>query len=429
MLALKRQWISLWMILVVIQLNEAAYIKEQSAGHLVGPGIVSRTRNKQIDIINFTPPSIENDFCGNMNFHMGSFSFIDGEEIIRSLGAITSNAKGYAYHLALKAMSPQIASTAETLKSWMNKVSAHNKTSCQWIQDAQKKYFPEKALALGQCSTNRSDKDKDDTKTAEQCGKIEISQSEAEKAQKDNPDSFIYNFNVAWNLLKKSSYNNEIKEFLMSITGTIIYSKDGNRKEAMKTHYSSLLNKEFLEKLTDPANKLNGIYKCKNNEYDSCLNIELKHTTISLEKAILNKLEDMQAKMREDNDEPWSTDQLLLIAKIDLPLIPILAVNAAYNPSFNFISLDQLAKDVMLEMISGYINEGLRNIETALTKKEANDGALPVIESFKKQLIEVKKNLEKYLENLRDRPRRLRELQDQIILVEKIIYSRIPNPL
>ena len=56
----------------------------QAAGYATGGNLFIRNQVKQLQIASFTPPSL-NAGCGGIDAYLGSFSHINGEQLISSI--------------------------------------------------------------------------------------------------------------------------------------------------------------------------------------------------------------------------------------------------------------------------------------------------------------------------------------------------------
>lgn len=93
-------------------------------------GYYQRGANVDLTMGYITPPSLKGG-CGNIDFNMGAFSFINGDQIVNALKAIGQNAKALLFTEAIEITS---ASLAGNMKHWideMNKWLSVLKNSCQ----------------------------------------------------------------------------------------------------------------------------------------------------------------------------------------------------------------------------------------------------------------------------------------------------------
>lgn len=93
-------------------------------------GYYQRGSNVDLTLGYITPPSLKGG-CGNIDFNMGAFSFISGDQIVAALKSIGQNAKGLLFTMAVEIVS---SSLSGELKSWIdtaNKWMGVLKNSCQ----------------------------------------------------------------------------------------------------------------------------------------------------------------------------------------------------------------------------------------------------------------------------------------------------------
>ena len=107
----------------------------QSASRHVfaGGGIVAKNKIFSSDVISFTPPSFTAG-CGGINMYLGSFSFINKDQIVTLFRSIAQNAIGYLFKIALKALSEMISSTIEEFQNIVQKLNEFLGNSCQIAQ-------------------------------------------------------------------------------------------------------------------------------------------------------------------------------------------------------------------------------------------------------------------------------------------------------
>ncbi|ENF9191879.1 conjugal transfer protein TraH, partial [Klebsiella pneumoniae] len=90
----------------------------QAAGYASGGSLYARTQVKTIQLVSMTLPDI-NAGCGGIDAYLGSFSFINSEQLQRFGKQIMSNAAGYFFDLALQTTVPEI----KTAKDFLQKMA------------------------------------------------------------------------------------------------------------------------------------------------------------------------------------------------------------------------------------------------------------------------------------------------------------------
>lgn len=99
-------------------------------------GVVSggsiQTRNKIFNdrLINFVPPSM-NAGCNGIDIFMGSFSFINADELVQLFRSIASNALGFLFQLALDVVAPKIAQLMQKFSDIVRELNKLVSDSCR----------------------------------------------------------------------------------------------------------------------------------------------------------------------------------------------------------------------------------------------------------------------------------------------------------
>ena len=100
----------------------------QAAGYAYGGSLYARTQVKNIQLISMTLPDI-NAGCGGIDAYLGSFSFINGEQLQRFVKQIMSNAAGYFFDLALQTTVPEIKTAKDFLQKMASDINSMNLSS------------------------------------------------------------------------------------------------------------------------------------------------------------------------------------------------------------------------------------------------------------------------------------------------------------
>ncbi|HFL8766300.1 TPA: conjugal transfer protein TraH, partial [Escherichia coli] len=114
----------------------------QAAGYAYGGSLYARTQVKNIQLISMTLPDI-NAGCGGIDAYLGSFSFINGDQLQRFVKQIMSNAAGYFFDLALQTTVPEIKTAKDFLQKMASDINSMNLSSCQVAQGLVGGLFPQ----------------------------------------------------------------------------------------------------------------------------------------------------------------------------------------------------------------------------------------------------------------------------------------------
>lgn len=95
-----------------------------------GGSFSMRSPIKSVNIIAFDPPRL-NAGCGGIDLHGGSFSFINGQQLIQIFRSVASNAAGLAFKAAIKSISPSLDALISEFQTLLQNMNNLGKNSCQ----------------------------------------------------------------------------------------------------------------------------------------------------------------------------------------------------------------------------------------------------------------------------------------------------------
>jgi len=92
-------------------------------------GYSMRTPIHNVSVVAFDPPRL-NAGCGGVDLYGGSFSFINGAELIAIFRSVASNAAGLAFKAAIKVISPSLDSLMTEFQTMLQNMNNLAKNSC-----------------------------------------------------------------------------------------------------------------------------------------------------------------------------------------------------------------------------------------------------------------------------------------------------------
>jgi conjugative transfer pilus assembly protein TraH len=92
-------------------------------------GYSMRTPIHSVNIVAFDPPRL-NAGCGGVDLYGGSFSFINGQELIAIFRNVASNAAGLAFKAAINVISPSLSSLMTEFQTMLQNMNNLAKNSC-----------------------------------------------------------------------------------------------------------------------------------------------------------------------------------------------------------------------------------------------------------------------------------------------------------
>jgi conjugative transfer pilus assembly protein TraH len=210
-------------------------VQGQTTTVYTGGGMYMRTPIRNYQLASIAPPSIRGG-CGGIDLFAGSFSFINSEQLTALLRNVANNAVGYAFMMAVKSISPDLADLLQYLQDQLSKINNMNLNSCQMAEGIttatlgpllSDKKEQANAQGTGSLLSNlwpdsfqsfdswRSDKD------AKKQARQQAASADA------NLKEILEPGNVVWKALQKSNAPEELRELMMSLIGTIIIVPTG----------------------------------------------------------------------------------------------------------------------------------------------------------------------------------------------------------
>lgn len=356
----------------------------QRRGGFAAGSVFIRNRVSNPQLINFEPPSFKAG-CNGIDMFGGSFSFINKEQFINALRNIASNAMGYAFELAIKALCPNCAQTMTELRNFVNELNQGLLNSCQMgrallnksgvdnmitdsmsgVRDSISRGLTNMGFATDNNASGATggDSNKSPTKIADEAGELEKQE-----------------INITWDALSKSNAASwfsttdmQMKEALMSVTGTIILKKGTDAVGEVDLVPRPI---EGTIKLMDIINATTGtkvkVLTC--DEDTKCLNPVTTEITIS--KSLRQKVEqalgdDTHGIISKINDKSatgvttLTTAEKQFITAVPQPIYAQLK-NLSQDRQTAMLFANYMVDAITAELAQVFYNELQRSVEMAI---------------------------------------------------------------
>lgn len=398
------------------------YVDTQSAGiSAYGPSgkLRRKVETKQLAHIKF--PDVRAD-CSGIDWHMGSFSFIDGQGLIQFIKNIGSQSAAYAFNLALETMSPQINGVLKDLSNKLNNVNLANINSCEAaaalvgsVAPRQEKIQHHTCRLLGTESSQITDF----VAAHRGCGKGGDSKdSVAQKAEDKLKGNMGGDFNVAWEVLKKHpSWPHQLKETIMSLTGTVIV-KGGKHHP-----YPPLgLNDKFFEAFATGGTTQ--VYRCVGDQ-DKCLNIETVDRVLTTDETHLAQVEriirNIEGKIY--SDVPLIEEEKNLVNSCQFPIYRVINVTSASNKSYSPIELNQYAKIIAHDVLNSKFKEIIAIVEVLASMLQNSQMNAEPLMKYMEQVRVVQRRLNQISFEIGRQVKEIFAILDRIEATERAIFS------
>lgn len=334
----------------------------QSSTVIAGGGLTTRVPNRTFNPITFSPPSFSAG-CGGIDLYLGAFGFPSGAEMTAFMRNVGQAAGGIAFSIALKALSPELDSTINDFSQRIQKMVAEYKNACKaasaLVEGVSGKSIAE--LKKEACEYGRSVRN-DDTQCETNAANVAKTKEDAVKNATNNPASMLNpERNVVWRAINSVDYGDSLsqaeKEFIMSITGTVIFVIDNPndnapprviRKDPMKANVDEMINAIKGER--GVTNVSMDVYKCTHKAtaapddnaqmaINNCLNAQT--TTASIGGGFLNKLitskdavvNAIRTRSSISNNASLVNHYSVLHASSSLPLLKVIQASATNKNS------------------------------------------------------------------------------------------------
>ncbi|OZA72272.1 MAG: pilus assembly protein, partial [Sphingomonadales bacterium 39-62-4] len=331
----------------------------QSAGYYTGGSLWTRFPQASVNPVNLQLPNVKAG-CGGIDLFGGSFSFINSDELIALLKATASNALGFAFMLAIKSISPQIASTLEDLSQKVQQLNQFNMNSCEMAQNLVSGLWGKQAgreAEICKYIGNSQGIFSDWAKSRHECN--EGGARASTLAANSDPTIPADSYNYTWDMLKKSypTFDQDFREYLMTLVGTVIYVKAQSDAGNPSYRYLGQGDRAILTALLDGGSGAK-VLRC--DSADRCLNPVLGTLSIdpgqALKPRIRALLESMNAKVRSNT--ALTTQEIGLLGATSIPLYKIVTVNAAAQlGGMSSSDMDNLAEIVGVDMLETLVRQ------------------------------------------------------------------------
>lgn len=379
----------------------------QAAGYASGGSIYARTQVKQIQLVSMTLPDI-NAGCGGIDAYLGAFSFINGEQLQRFAKQIMSNAAGYFFDLALQTTVPEIKQAKDFLQKLATDVNSTNLSSCQAAQGIVGGLFPRtqvSQLKVCQDISGESNIFSDWAASRQGCtvgGKLDSVQ---DKAGAKDKERVMKNINLMWNALSKNRLfdgNKELKEFIMTLTGSLVFGTNGE----ITPLPARTADRDLVKAMMDGGTAQ--IYHC--NDADKCLKvISNTNVTISKDKALKAQISSLLTSIQNKaiTDTAMTEQEKGFISSTSIPVFKYLVDPQMLGISNSLVYqlTDYIGYDILLQ----YIQELIQQARATLSVGNYPEASMNV----------VMENLNQATQQIAAFQARVQVQQDALLVVDR----------
>lgn len=378
----------------------------QQAGYYTGGSVFMRSATRDVQLVQLQLPSYRSG-CSGIDIFTGGFSYINNDQMVALMQNIMNNAGSYAFTLALETASPSLANVMKYWNDFASKVNQANINSCEMAESLVGGMWPKVRGAQQRVCQDIGSNTKglftDWAQAKQKCGTNEFN-STMDKARNDpRYKNLVFdNGNITWKAIKQNNLfgnDEELAQFFMSLSGTVIIYKDGTGDDApvkFSPPLPSLMDKErnnLIKALLEGGEVT--IYKCDTLDAEGCLHPS-KDGKISISKdqgfgsRIKKLLDDMVDKIIDD--KPLTQEEIGLLQSTSLPVYKMLNVQAAFAKDKQILDVSSDADAIATDILFQYLEQSLQIIRNNVSASQYSEAILA----------ELRPNIDKELEQLRE---------------------------
>lgn len=358
--------------------------KGQTMNGYSGGGFYARTPVKNYQLMNATAPSL-NIGCGGIDFTAGSFSHIN-EAALTAMLQNVGTSLGYAFLLAIKSSMPEMASLFEYLQDAAAKANSLNINTCQLTKGVPlvegASLSQNLRATAGQIAANTTSLYTDSMQALKATKDDSAKQNEAINAAiaaDPSKAEFYKPGNVVWRALSKTSgLDAQDKQFIMSLTGTIIIdppsgSGTGNASKESRWRYIEPFKPSDLAEFIGYSNTTTAnvnMLSCGTDTAD-CMNPTLVAFSVtSFRKLVSDKIDALKNNLNSRTAQ--TTNALKLMEASNIPIWKMLSTSTTINSDLLEKYKDYIAADIAFV----YINQMLDMAEQINKNAEIQPAAV-----------------------------------------------------
>ncbi|MGL4355096.1 MULTISPECIES: conjugal transfer pilus assembly protein TraH [Aeromonas] len=359
----------------------------QAAGYASGGSFYMRTAVKQVQLVSIQVPSL-NAGCGGIDAYLGAFSHINGDQLQRFVKQIMGNAAGYFFDLALQTTVPEMKQAKDFLQKLASDVNSMNMSSCQAAQGIVGGLWPKTAVSqqkICQDIAGEQNLFSDWAASRQGCTLGGQYGSVTDKASAKMKDQVLKNKNLMWESLGKNTMfnsNRELKEFAMSLTGTLIFDATGNIKPLV----ALTTNEDIIKAMMNGGTA--NIYACDTTTL--CLSPTIKPVTISEANSMNGQVKKLLTSIQNKaiSDAPLTQQEKGFISSTSVPVLKYLVDPQSLGVANTL--LYQLADYIGYDILMQYLQELIQQARIMLGSSNYPE---PAIEQLHNSLNQASQNI------------------------------------
>lgn len=383
--------------------------KTARRGIISGGGVSTRSRIVDTSLVNINLQTPTGG-CGGIDAFAGSISFINADQFVELLPSIASNAKGYAFQVAMNAASGMIASILGDMQKVIQAMNDLNINSCQLAQgivNTGLEAVGASELGNGVTLTSALSGFSDVAESFRKFGTSKNPEVEAHQAASSNASvksalDSTYG-NIMWKELKRNNVtkllpsSDEDFEYgaLMAVTGTYVV-------EAPKENEASPQTADYpitpYVHLIEPSDYIEGgnfsIYTCK-SDTEGCVTPQRKANAVAykgLKQQILDALlgtdgsAGLIAKFHSNEGAKLTDAELKILSGLPVRAATIISNLSMYSVDMAKDQAEELAYAIAGHIAFDLTRQYLRTVRFAIAGSKMTAAKEPFLNMINARL-------------------------------------------
>lgn len=434
-------------------INKPEAWQDQLGGFATGGSIHARVPSSDLQLIHIDLPSMSAG-CGGIDLFGGGFGYIDSEKLEVLIKNIGTSAASYAVMLTIKSLSPVVSDLLESLESVSRFMNSQNINTCQIGASMAAGLFPKTQAAQNLACQSRTMGTPNSVGNAAAdffTARYECQDSTESRKRLDaqKEDGLLgANYNLVWKALDKGLAQNSMsqadKEFLMTLSGTLIVRTD-NKGNSKFEHKNSLIKDPKLIKaiVYGEAPQDMEFYKCKDvtgEPAGQCLEMgKIKHA-FKAENAVLFKVRSLlnsitdkiinETKSKNPNTSGSTQSEttrlnaaeMHLATTTSIPIIKLISLNAGLKGHGVGLTIEDYAESVAFDFVIGYLDslidfvyEAVGNLEYAQMEGTSIQNFKGELRLIKQALMEDRVRISKKLNTILSVKQNIKQIESMVI--------------
>jgi len=381
----------------------------QSAGYYTGGSLFLRVPQRSYDLVNVQWPRFRAG-CGGIDLFAGGFSFINADALVNMLRNIGSAAVSHAFLLALRVVSPQIASTIEQLQDWAQRYNLGQINSCEAGRDlvgAAARHLGSQQFA---CTLARVEQDGETWAEARAACTSGGARAATLNRIQATPalDNLLLEGNVAWRALMRNRFfagDLELARAVMTLTGTVIVRRSSPTAEDSPLQWQVIpgLSAGGVERMLNALIEgtatagTPSLLRCEGGASPrerGCdriaatrepLNVTAAEALRTRVQALLERIQ-QRILLDQPMTLPGDAEELAFLESVTLPVYKYLTVSASFQFSGGDFDVTRFSRLIAKDLLVTYLRELLAQVAAGAATLQAKGEQAPQLREFLQQL-------------------------------------------